>query len=510
VLVVFLAALLGRLALWPFLGFPLPIVHDEFSYLLQADTFASGRLTNPTHPLWQHFESMHIFHQPTYQSMYPPVQGLILALGQVMGHPWIGVWLATAAACAAICWMLLAWMPRQWAFWGAMLAVVRLGLVSYWTNSYWGGAHAAFAGALVLGALPRLQRCDRLRDSLLLGLGLAILANSRPYEGFLLALAAGAWYVTKVPWRRFAPAAGVLALAAVAMGYYFWRVTGSPVRMPYAVNRATYGWPATLPWMALEPRTYRHQPMAAYARWELNYHLQYRSLGPFWEEFKSKTLNLWSFFLGPAMTLALLLCGWRLIRSKRLRFLLVASLWVLLGVMAGQSAVPHYLAPVTAALIALVMQAIRYLWRGRLWLLAPAIPVILILPAGLRVIGPRMGWRFPIGGHVHSWCCVPVGNLPRAQILDVLSKQPIGQLVIVRYRPDHNFHVEWVYNHADIDHAKVVWAREMGQQENARLLAYFKDRRILLLDADENPPRLRRIIPDANPPPQPGEQSGKH
>ncbi|MEK7152497.1 MAG: hypothetical protein AAB834_00990, partial [Patescibacteria group bacterium] len=155
VLLVIVFSLLVNISLVMKGGVPAPSVNDEFSYLLAADTFSHGRLTNPPHPFREHFSSLHVIQEPSYASKYPPGQGIALALGQVLtGLPIVGVWISAALACAALAWMLSRWMTPQWGLLGGLLATIHP-LMLRWGYGYWGGAVAVFGGALVLGAFRR-------------------------------------------------------------------------------------------------------------------------------------------------------------------------------------------------------------------------------------------------------------------------------------------------------------------------------------------------------------------
>ena len=108
-----------RLLLLPHHPVPSPQIYDEFGHLLVADTLRHFRLANPPHPLPQFFETFFVLQQPTYSSIYPIGQGLVLALGRaIFGHPWAGVVLSVAAFCSLCYWMLRAWTTPEWALAG--------------------------------------------------------------------------------------------------------------------------------------------------------------------------------------------------------------------------------------------------------------------------------------------------------------------------------------------------------------------------------------------------------
>ncbi len=504
-IVVGLLVLASRAALIPVVGIPEPDWHDEFSYLLAADTFAHGRVTNPPHPMAVHFESFHIIQQPTYMSMYPPAQGLVLAFGERLGHPWIGQLIVTSLMCSAICWMLQGWLPPGWALFGGLLAALRLGILGYWMNGYWSASVVALAGAVVVGAMPRLQRHARVRDAVCLALGIAILANSRPYEGLILSLAVACalvfWLasprrpeISVLALRIAAPLLVVLAVAAAATGLYYDRVTGSPFRMTYQINRGVYSQAPYFLWQQPRPEPVYHHPlMRAFYQREFRVFQESHTLAGFLRELGKKIWSSWKFYVGPLFTLPLLMLPWTF-RDRRIRFPLLAGALLLLATAVETWTSPHYLAAATGLLYLSLMQCMRHLrlwsWRCRPFgaAIVRAIPVICCALIVLRVAAVAAGAQIE-----PPW---PRGNLERAAILRKLQASPGQHIVIVSYGPGHDLDHEWVYNDASIDAAKVIWARDTGPLGDAELLQYFHDRRVWRLNPDQYPSRLEVERPE--------------
>ena len=490
----FLALAIG--ALFSTVRVPVPKVHDEFSYLLAADTFSAGRWTNPTHPMWQHFESFHVIQKPSYASKYQPGQGLILALGTLIGgQPIVGAWLATALAAAAVCWMLQGWVPSRWALLGGLLVALHATLQVRWSLSYWGGSLPMAGGALMFGALPRILRQPRATTSMVLAMGAILLATTRPFEGFLVGICVATalvmWMFSKrcpgwgvATTRVLLPSAVVLGLGIASLGYYNWQVTGDPMRMPYQVHEQQYGFSPLFLWKSpkLEP-DYRHDVIRDFQTgWAIEDYQRQQSLGGWLQVKVNSFKNVSWFFLGGSLCVPLLMLP-RLLAQQNLRFVWIAMAVFLLAEMTVPWIYPHYFAPIAPLLFLFVVEGLRYIavlprW-GHAWAKF-AVPAIV----GLHFLAlPTLFAQYA------NW--QPTGwQWQRARLEKQLENSPEKHLVLVHYGPDHVAHDEWVYNRADIDGAKVVWARPMGPSKDAKLIKYFRDRTVWHLDADAEQPKL--------------------
>jgi hypothetical protein len=484
-----LLGLAGSTAIGVTTGGPLPAIHDEFAYLLAADTYASGRLTNPRHRHWEHFETFHVLVQPTYSSKYPPGQGLVLALGQMLGGtPAAGVWLSAGLVAAATAWMLLMWLPPRWAVLAAAFCTVQLSWLLYWSHSFWGGAVAASGGALALGAFRKLeQRPFALGTTL--GAGLGILAISRPFEGAITGIciavalvgqfvsASGRQRVQQL--RALVPAICIIALTFAWLGYYNWRITGSVLASPYQVYQRQYSSnPLLLLGTPGKTPTYRHPELERFFKgWGVQRYEQHRSsiLQGAPKKIGMMTIGL----LGVGVLGLIGLPG--VVRRRSLRFVFVTLSAVIGAVLLTSASYPHYVAPVASLFYVVLGTSLAHLHQKAR--LSGSTNLAIIVTLMLVILAPVLLARVRASPYKFAF--------DRDHVVRELESRPEKSLVFVKYSETHNQLEEWVYNRADIDGAKVAWARFMSPAQNHELIEYFSDRKAWLIEPDVQ----IRIIP---------------
>jgi hypothetical protein len=210
----------------------------------------------------------------------------------------------------------------------------------------------------------------------------------------------------------------------------------------------------------------------------------------------------WRFYLGATLTVPMLMLVFALPYgfswwdvSKRTRFLLILVGVSIVGLEIECFYAPHYPAPVTGLVLGLALIAMRRLQKWRLrgkptgLFLVRAVIAICVVTFVLRAAAGPLHIRLD-DFYAPAWFQAGPRSFGREVIARELDQLPGRHLVIVRYKPDHEPFEEWVYNQADIAGSKVAWARELSAAENQRLIDYFKDRQVWLLQADEQPPKL--------------------
>lgn len=471
-----------------------PAIHDEFSILLAADTILQGRLANPTPSLWQPLQSFHVILEPSYASKYPLGAGVLAAVGELLGGAIFGSRLAAGFCCICVCWMLAGIVPKRWALFGGLLVALHPTMQTTWSQSLISGWLIAAASAAVLGGVLRLRRRIELSSALVAGLGVGMLALSRPFEGAVFVCCNAMWLLSmwQIPVRqKLVRSARCLFYAAapvlIAFGLTAWQnqaTTHSLFQMPYQVHEQSYGVAPLF--------VFGHQKtpdmMASGAvspiieefhyGWSLDSFEERRGLQG-WLLGIPRVLDVMGGYWGISFIVLPLLTAWAWLPYRLGRVTVAAFAPQVLASAAVCWIFPHYLAPLLPCLVLLTVVGLRralHRWRRfypELRDVAKRVPSALVACQILMLVIAVV--RF----HQESprpWA------VARNSVHETLLDRPGKDLVIVEYGREHNPHEEWVYNAADIEGSEVIWARGSREDWKRQLIdRYAQQRRVWIL-----------------------------
>lgn len=486
-----------------------PNLHDDFGNLLVADTLWHGRFSNPTPPSHELLQTFHVVVEPKYAAKFPIGSGAFLALGRLLFGSWhTGIWIAAGLACAAMTWMLLAELPKRWAWAFGMFCALHPMWQTGWSQEYTHGWLAVAAMAMVLGGLLRMRRAGpnlHWSPPLAVACGLVLGMFSRPFEVAILSTILGAWVAKGlIPqgWLRHAshawrvaPAGLVLALGFGLQGSINHSVTGSWFKLPYQLHEEQYGVAPLFIWQKPHEPTLGH-PFAEHAEFHRGCSMQSYIDAASWSGYSrllerriSQMMQHWGWIL---VVVPLVVAAET--RSRTKYGILIAASLATLAVVNGIPWIsPNYVAPLipTAVLLAAVgvrtgLKAfanyssetrIEKIQAGRRSQMMAVAGLLIMQGAGL-VIATRSLWLSSVEDP-------PMWFVHRAQAESDLKHKGGRHLVAVRYAAGHSIHHEWVYNGADPQSAPVVWAR-WDADRFEELAIDYPDRRVWILEVSKD------------------------
>ncbi len=509
-------------------GIPVAQNQDEYSYLLMANTFAQGRITNPAHPMREFFDNLNIINYPSFTSKYPPAQGIALAFGILLfNSPFAGVLLSGAGACMATFWMLRAFFSPKWSLIGALLTLTHP-TIFYWSIGYHFGFVACLGATLCLGALFRLNHTPRIRYAVIFGLGVAILANSRPFEGLVacvpMLVFIIVWFYKQIKNRVFfkqttpkfiIPVTVILILNFSWMAYYNYKVTGDVLKLPYASYNEQYDpIPLFLPLFS-PPKvdeTYRNQAVQEYqntriTRNELMSEFHVYEFDKFYipllSKFTNHNSNVFIFaskrandnFMNFLMTTwfvysIILLAGVCLfITDKKILFFTGALYFCFLSASFATYNQNHYFAPFVGYFVLLITFVFYQISNINSVInrLITSFAVALIIAQVFILFTDEM---FTTRTSEHQHIQV------QAVFERTLYQMPGKHLVLIDFSTG-NYNQGYgkrylsitdrtYFNEPDIDNSKIVWANSLGEENNQKLFDYFSGREIWILGFGAN------------------------
>jgi hypothetical protein len=218
-----------------------PLLVDEIFQVFQARIFADGDLTRPVAEHPEFFSGMHLVEaEGRAFAHFPPGHSTMLAVGELLGAPWIIVPLAGGIAVAAFGLYLRCAEPRPTVRLGALVLFALAPFVAFMSATYMNHTTALMGLMIAIAALARTVRDDgrHVAAALACGLALGITATIRPIDAVAFALPAGAWLLARAirdrrRWREALMAGAGVALPLAALAWFNARTTGDPLLLGY-------------------------------------------------------------------------------------------------------------------------------------------------------------------------------------------------------------------------------------------------------------------------------------